>query len=165
MILLSEANLNNEQEHSSKCNKPCLAALKCGEPGSALLNDGTPAGTTVTAAAITIDTSKFCNTFTKLEFTSNIIGVAFAGALNFQVFKSCNNQRPTPIGGQFNFAVTVPSIFADTFKFFVCDCEPCLNECCTYTVVVKAATSIIGNVGVFAARLTAITVDNPEQCC
>jgi hypothetical protein len=131
-----------------------------------VLPDATLSGTTVTATVITADTSKFCNPCTKLEFTSNIIGTAFAVTLNFQVFKTCNNQRPIPIGSRFSFVVPVAALFANMFTFFVCDCDSCLNECCTYTVMVTVGGArITGNVGIFAARLIAITVDNPEQCC
>lgn len=162
---MSKGNLDDDHKHTRTKHETNQVSLKCGEPGSALLNDTTLAGTTVTTAAITIDTSEFCNPCTKLEFTSNIIGTGFVGSLNFQVFKFCDNGIPTPIGPQFNFVETVPSINANTFRFFICDCDSCLKGCCTYTVVVTAGTVITNNVGVFAARLVAITVDNPEHCC
>lgn len=163
---MSEAILNNDHKQGRKSSEPCLVVSKCGESSQIVLPDATLGGTTVTTAVITIDTSKFCNPCTKLEFTSNIIGTAFAGALSFQVFKSCNNQQPLPIGGQFSFVVPVASLFANMFTFFVCDCNQCLNECCTYTVMVTVGgVNITGNVGIFAARLMATTADNPDQCC
>jgi hypothetical protein len=159
MNSISETNFNDDNSN------PRIVALKCGEPSSALLNNGTLGGTAVTTAVVTIDTSRFRNPCTKLEFTSNIIGTGFVGTLNFQVFKSCDNERPIPIGAQFTFAVTVPSINANTFTFFLCDCNSCLSECCTYTVVVTAGSVVINNVGVFAARLVAITVGKSRDFC
>jgi len=166
MNSMSESNLNNDYEHSHNRSELCPVISKCGEPGQVVLPDATLGGTTATTAVINIDTSKFCNPCTKLEFVSNIIGTAFAGTLNFQVFKSCNNQRPIPIGVQFSFVVPVAALFANVFTFFVCDCNSCLNECCTYTVLVTVGgVSITGNVGIFAARLMATTGENPEQYC
>ncbi|MFL0198400.1 DUF4489 domain-containing protein [Clostridium sp. WILCCON 0269] len=171
MDLISDVNLNNDHIHNCEINKPHLVISKCGEPGQAVLPDGTLGGTTVTVATITIDSSKFCRPCTKLEFTSNIIvtpittETPFAGTLNFQVFKLCDNQQPIPIGGQFSFSLTQAAAapFSTLFTFFVCDCSQCLNECCTYVVTVTAAGTIItGNIGVFAARLIAITTDNSE---
>lgn len=160
MTSLSKTNLNNDH----KCNP--LFISKCGESGQAVIVDATLRGTTFPAAAITIDTSKFCNPCTKLEFISNLIGTFFAGTITFQVFKACNNQHPIPIGPQFSFTVAAPSLIATTFTFFVCDCDSCVNECCTYTVIVTVGSPIItGNIGVFAAKLMALTADNSEQCC
>lgn len=160
MTSLSKTNLNNEH----KCNP--LFISKCGESGQVVIVDATPGGTAFPAAAITIDTSKFCNPCTKLEFTSNLIGTVFAGTITFQIFKACNNQSPIPISSQFSFTVAAPSLIATTFNFFVCDCDSCGNECCTYTVIVTTGAPIItGNIGVFAAKLMATTVDNSEQCC
>ncbi|WP_373844379.1 DUF4489 domain-containing protein [Clostridium sp.] len=173
MNSISDVNLNNDHRHNCEINEPNLVILKCGEAGQVILPDTTPGGTTATVATVTINTSKFCNPCTKLEFTSNIIvtptspTAPFVGILNFQVFKFCDNRQPIPIGGQFSFALTQTQVTAapsaTIFTFFVCDCNQCLNRCCTYAVTVTAAGTIItGHAGVFAARLTAITVDNPE---
>lgn len=171
MNSISDVNLNNDYRHNCEINEPHLVILKCGEAGQVILPDTTPGGTTATVATVTIDTSKFCNPCTKLEFTSNIIATPTSptapvvGTLNFQVFKFCDDQQPIPIGGQFSFALTqAAAVPASTiFTFFVCDCNQCLNGCCTYAITVTAAGStIIGNIGIFAARLAAITVDNPE---
>ncbi|WP_346898742.1 DUF4489 domain-containing protein [Clostridium sp. UBA7503] len=163
---MSEVDLNYAQ--SCNCDSQCPVDLKCGEPGQVVL-PGSLVGTTATVATITIDTSKFCNPCTKLEFTSNLIGIGFSGTLIFQLFKFCDNQQPLPIGGPFSFTVATPSLIARTFTFFVCDCDSCLNECCTYAVIVTVGEgtegAITGNIGVFAARLSSVTVDNPKQDC
>jgi len=164
MNLSSKANFKNNYENSSRSSDSYRQLLKCGEVGQALFFSGASIGTSLPAATITLDTSKFCNPCIIFEFTSNIIGTLFQGTLNFQLFRSCNNQLPIPIGPQFSFAQsTIPAFFANMFTFFVCDCNSCSNECCTYSIVVSAGTPIIGNVGVFAARLAAIITDNPEH--
>ncbi|MFL0198271.1 DUF4489 domain-containing protein [Clostridium sp. WILCCON 0269] len=171
MNSISDVNLNNDYRHNCEIDEPYLVTSKCGEPGQVVLPDTTPGGTTATITTITVDTSKFCNPCTKLEFTSNIIvtptapTAPFIGTLNFQVLKLCDNQQPIPIGGQFSFALTqvAAAPFATMFTFFVCDCNQCLNECCTYAVTVTVGGAVItGNIGAFAARLIAITSDNPE---
>lgn len=165
MNLSSKANLKDDYENSKKSSDSCGRILKCGEVSQALLFNGASIGTSVPAATITLDTSKFCNPCIIFEFTSNIIGTLFQGTLNFQLFRSCGNQLPIPIGPQFYFTQSIPVVFADMFTFFVCDCNSCSNECCTYSIVVTAggSTPIIGNVGIFAARLAAIIADNPEH--
>ena len=165
MNISSKANFKYDYENSNKSSDSCRQILKCGEVGQAILFDGTSIGTSVPAATITLDTSKCCNPCILFEFASNIIGTLFQGTLNFQLFKSCNNQLPIPVGQQFSFTQSIPVIFADMFTFFVCDCDSCSNECCTYSIVVSVGgpNPIIGNVGIFAARLAAIIVDNPQQ--
>lgn len=165
MNLSSRANFKEDYENSDKSSDSCGQILKCGEVGQALLFNGASIGTSVPAATITLDTSKFCNPCIILEFTSNIIGTLFQGTLNFQLYRSCNNQLPIPIGPQFSFTQSIPAIFADVFTFFVCDCNSCSYECCTYSIVVSAGgpTPVVGNVGIFAARLAAIIADNPEH--
>lgn len=165
MNLSSKANFKDDYENSNKNSDSCGQILKCGEVSQALLFNNASVGTSVPAATITLDTSKFCNPCIIFEFTSNIIGTLFQGTLNFQLFRSCNNQLPIPIGPQFSFTRSIPVFFADMFTFFVCDCNSCSNECCTYSIVVSVggSTPIIGNVGIFAARLAAIIVENREQ--
>lgn len=165
MNLSSKANFKDDYENSNKSSNSCGQILKCGEVGQALLFNGANIGTSLPAATITLDTSKFCNPCIIFEFASNIIGTPFQGTLNFQLYRSCNNQPPIPIGSQFSFTQSIPAIFANMFTFFVCDCNSCLNGCCTYSIVVSVGGSapVIGNVGVFAARLAAIIADNPEH--
>lgn len=165
MNLSSKVNFKDEYKNSNKSSDSCGQILKCGEVGQALLFNGASIGTSVPAATITLDTSKFCNPCIVFEFTSNIIGTLFQGTLNFQLYRSCNNQLPISIGPQFSFTQSIPAVFANMFTFSVCDCNSCSNECCTYSIVVSAggSTSIIGNVGIFAARLAAIIADSPEH--
>jgi len=165
MNLSSIANFKDNYENSNKSSGSCGQILKCGEVGQALLFNGATIGTTVPAATITLDTSKFCNPCIMLEFSSNIIGTLFQGTLNFQLYRSCKNQLPIPVGPQFYFSRPIPAFLADTFSFIVCDCDSCSNECCTYSIVVSAGgpTPVIGNAGVFAARLAAIIVDKPNH--
>lgn len=165
MNLSSKDKFKDDYENSNKCSDSCGQILKCGEVGQALLFNGANIGTSVPAATITLDTSKFCNPCIILEFTSNIIGTLFQGTLNFQLYRLCDNQLPIPIGPQYSFTQSIPAYFANVFTFFVCDCNSCLNECCTYSIVVSVggSTPIIGNVGIFAARLAAIIADNPED--
>ncbi|MDR1773092.1 MAG: DUF4489 domain-containing protein [Hungatella sp.] len=170
MNLSSKANFIDDYEISNKSSNSCGKILKCGEVSQALLFNGTSIGTSVPAATITLDTSEFSNPCIIFEFTSNIIGTLFQGTLNFQLYKSCNDQLPIPIGPPFYFTQSIPAVFANVFTFFVCDCNLCSNECCTYSVVVSAGGSapVIGNVGIFAARLAAIVADNPkydDDCC
>lgn len=165
MKLSTKAILKNDYENINKCNDSCGQILKCGEVGQALLFNGASVGTSLPAATITLDTIKYCNPRILFEFTSNIIGTLFQGTLNFQLYKSCNNQLPIPIGPQFTFTQGLPAYFANMFSFFVCDCDSCLDECRTYSVFVSAggAAPIIGNVGIFATRLAAIIANNPEH--
>lgn len=165
MNLSSKANLKDGYENSNKRSDSCGQILKCGEVGQALLFNNASIGTSVPAATITLNTSKLCNECIIFEFTSNIIGTLFQGTLNFQLYRSCNNQLPIPIGPQFSFTQSIAAVFANVFTFFVCDCNSCSNECCTYSIVVSAggSTPVIGNVGIFAARLAAIIADNSEH--
>ena len=165
MNLSSNANFKDDYENSNMSSDSYGQILKCGEVSQALLFNGASIGTSVPAATITLDTSKFCNPCIIFEFTSNIIGTLFQGTLNFQLYRYCNDQLPIPIGPQFYFTKSIPVLFADMFTFFVCDCNSCSNECCTYSIVVSAGGSapVIGNVGIFAARLAAIIVDNPNH--
>ncbi len=165
MNLSLTANFKDDYESSNNRSDSCGQILKCGEVGQALLFNGADIGTTVPAATITLDTSKFCNPCIMLEFSSNIIGTLFQGTINFQLFRTCNNQLPIPVGPQFYFSRPIPAFLAEMFSFFICDCDLCSNECCTYSVVVSAggSTPVIGNVGIFAARLAAIVVDNPNH--
>ncbi|WP_084719704.1 DUF4489 domain-containing protein [Lacrimispora celerecrescens] len=160
---LSKINSKNDFKNSNNNSDSCGQILKCGEVSQALFFNGESIGTTVSATTIAIDTSRFCNPCVIFEFTSNIIGTLFQGTLNFQLYRSCNNQLPIPIGPPFYFTQSIPAIFANIFSFFICDCNSCSNECCTYSIVVTASTPIIGNVGIFAARLAAIIVDKSNH--
>ena len=165
MNLSIKSNINDDCGDSIKGCGSNRTILKCGEISQALFFNGAGIGTTLPAATITLDTSKLCNSCIMLEFSSNIIGTLFQGTLNFQLYRSCNDQLPIPIGPQYYFTQSVPAYFANMFSFFVCDCDLCSNDCCTYSIVVSAGGSapIIGNAGIFAARLAAIITDDPEH--
>ena len=83
----------------------------------------------------------------------------------YNINKSSESCRQIPIGPQFSFTQPIQAIFAIMFTIFVCDCDSCSNECCTYSIVVSAggSTPVIGNVGIFATRLAAIIADNSEH--
>ena len=108
MNLSSKANFKDDYENSNKNSDSCGQILKCGEVSQALLFNAASVGTSVPAATITLDTSKLCNPCIIFEFTSNIIGTLFQGTLNFQLYRSCNNQLPIPIGPQFSFTRSIP---------------------------------------------------------
>uniref|UniRef100_UPI000A6F76C2 DUF4489 domain-containing protein n=1 Tax=Clostridium sp. NkU-1 TaxID=1095009 RepID=UPI000A6F76C2 len=118
MNLSSKANFMDDYEISNKSSDSCGQILKCGEVSQALLFNGTSIGTSVPAATITLDTSEFSNPCIIFEFTSNIIGTLFQGTLNFQLYKSCNDQLPIPIGPQFYFTQSIQAVFANVFTFF-----------------------------------------------
>lgn len=165
MNLLSNTNFKDDYENSNKCIDSYGQMLKCGEVSQALFFNGAIIGTASPAATITLDTSKFCNPCIMFEFTSNIIGTLFQGTLNFQLYRSCDNQLPIPIGPQFYFTQPIAAYFADMFSFFICDCDSCPSESCSYSIVVSTGGSapVIGNIGVFAARLAAIITDKPKH--
>lgn len=153
------------------CPKPkirdCKTILKCGCPGSITLPAATVAGTTFTLSSIALNTSCLCDPCVKLEFASNLVAtVAFTGTINFQVFKQCNNQfTPVPIGPAWTFSL-VALLSSQTFSFFVCDCDSCFNECCTYTVVATVTSPVtVGTLSINNASLAAIATDNSCRCC
>jgi len=50
---------------------------------------------------------------------------------------------------------------ANTFTFFVCDCDLCNDDCCTYSVVATVAgVATVGVTAINNATLAAIIVDN-----
>jgi hypothetical protein len=111
--------------------------IKCGTPGSVTIPADADVGDTFTLAFLTINTKCFCNPCTQLEVTSNIVpgtGADADGALSFQVTKQCSNQfTAVPVGPSFTYSVGTN---AQTFSFFICDCDTCDHDCCTYRLVV-----------------------------
>lgn len=54
---------------------------------------------------------------------------------------------------------------SNTFTFFVCDCDICDEECCTYSVVATVAgVATVGVTAINNATLSAIVVDNASSC-
>ena len=144
--------------------------LKCQTPNSIILPGAsiTPITTTATIASIIINTSN-CNPCIKLEFTSNIIVpiTTESATLTFQIFKICKNQlEPIPVGSQWTFTRLVSLGSSDTFTFFVCDCDECSSDCCTYIVQVTATILAVGEVeipttstvSINAASLSALVI-------
>lgn len=167
MNSLSRTHSKDDCEPSRKFHKECDVLLKCGNLGSATIPSYST--TPVTVTSLTVNTSRFQNPCTKLEFTSNIAVTAGATAgftLSFQIFKICTNQLvAVPVGPSFNFNQPTGAAGTDAFTFFVCDCDSCFNDCCTYTVVVTPTGGAGSGSGIVTnATLAAIVVDNTSQC-
>jgi len=140
-----------------KEDKHCPTIIKCGTPSSTTVPAATVAGTTFTVSSVTLDNSCLCNPTTKLEFASNLVApVAFTGTINFQVFKLCRGQfTPVPVGPAWT-----------TFSFFVCDCDSCFDDCCTYTVVATVTSAVtVGTLNINNATLGAISTCGRNNCC
>lgn len=147
--------------------KDCPTIIKCGCPSSTTIPAATVAGTTFTLTSTTLDTSCLCDPCVKLEFASNLVApVAFTGTLSFQVFKQCNNQfTPVPIGPAWTFDL-VALLASQTFSFFVCDCDSCFNDCCTYTVIATVTSAVtVGTLNINNATLGAIATCSSNRCC
>jgi hypothetical protein len=108
-----------------------------------------------------------CDPCVKLEFASNIItNVAFTGTISFQVFKLCRGQlQPIPIGPAWLFTNTLTlGGTGETFSFFVCDCDSCFDDCCTYTVVATNTSAIVGGATIGNATLGAVATCGSGSC-
>ena len=140
------------------------ATIKCGCPSSTTIGV-LPVGSTFTVASLTINFEELCNSCVKLEFASNIIATAFTGTLNFQVFKLCKGQfAPVPVGPVWTYSRLVAITEGTTFSFFVCDCDSCFDDCCTYTVVVTVGVPTVGALSINNATLGAIVTENACNC-
>ena len=145
--------------------------MKCSSPGSVIIPALTDTGSTFTPASLTLNTNGICNPCTRIDFTSNITApVGFLGTLSFQVYKQCRNQMsPVPIGPAFTFSRTLALVIGEssTFSFFICDCDSCDNDCCTYSVVITNLSAVTLGLTVNNATLSAITTSqicNPCNC-
>ena len=155
-----------------KNKKFCPTILKCGCPGSAVIQGPLVVGTTsppATVSSVSVDTSRLCDPCVKLEFASvvSIPLLVTAATITFQVFKICGNQlQRIPVGPQWTFSRLIGVGSSDTFTFFVCDCGSCNDDCCTY-VVEAVATSLIGvgAVSISNATLSAIATCSTSNCC
>lgn len=149
-------------------DRDCPTLIKCSSPGSVSIPVLATPGSTFTPTSLTINTFGLCNPCTKLEFTSNITAlVGFIGTLSFQVFKQCRNQlTPVPVGPAFTFSRTVALVVgeASTFSFFICDCDSCNDDCCTYTVVITNQSAITLGATINNATLGAITTCQVSSC-
>jgi hypothetical protein len=158
---MNSMSRNQNRDDRDPCNKEkkdCQAIVKCGCPSSTTIPVATVAGTSFTLASLTLDTSRLENPCVKLEFASNLVAtVAFTGTLSFQVLKLCKGQlTPVPVGPAWTFDL-VALLSSSTFSFFVCDCDSCFDECCTYTVVATVTSAVtVGTLAINNATLGAI---------
>lgn len=174
---IAEDNCSNShvENHSSRSQielSPTI--LKCGTPSSTIL-PGTSVKattTTVTVASVNVNTSCLCNPCIRFEFSSNIIvpTTTANATITFQISKNCPNHiQPIPVGSQWTFLTSVAA--NDMFSFFVCDCNNCFDECCTYTVQATATILANGEAGATTtvtindATLSVFAVDNPKVRC
>ncbi|WP_349948385.1 DUF4489 domain-containing protein [Lacrimispora sp. BS-2] len=145
-----------------KQEKSTPTALRCGSPGFVVFPYFTGVGITRTIASLQIDTSEYEHPCILLSFAANIV-IGLIGSYRFQIFKECSDQLALiPVGGIYEYSTTVFATIADSFNFNVCDCgcDSCMNDCCTYLVVVTFDVSpIIGG-----ATLSAIVTDNGCDC-
>lgn len=177
---MNEQNCNNREYECNECCendyrcicqceprpphvRPNRTLLKCGTPGAVTLPLATIAGTNFNVANVTVDIKGFNQPCIKFEFASNIVTTAAVLTLNFQIFRQCKNQLvPLPVGPIWTFSRLVAVTSSDTFTFFVCDCDLCDSDCCTYSVVATVAgVATVGVTSISNATLSAIVVDNP----
>ncbi|MBW6410564.1 DUF4489 domain-containing protein [Clostridium weizhouense] len=161
-------------KHDDHCycrkeKKPCPTIIKCNCPSSTTI-PAIPTGTSnFTISSLTLNTSCLCDPCIKLEFASNVtISADFTGTINFQVFKLCKNQlNPIPVGPSWTLSIPAAtgSIISLPLAFFVCDCDNCGDDCCTYTVVATNTTVIVGSVTLGNTTLGAIATCNSNNCC
>ena len=144
--------------------------LKCGCPGSVTLPvialggvlTGTPS---FTVSTVTLNTCDFCDPCIKFEVASNInitVGVGIPITLNYQIFKICRNQfAPIPVGPIFTFSRALSVLQSEAFSFFVCDCDVCPDECCTYSLVVTVASlGVALGASITNATISALVVED-----
>lgn len=167
---IEDACRNDRRDSDGRNRRPQTAInLKCSAPGSVTVPALAEMGATFTATSLTVNNTNFCNPCTKLEFTSNItVPVGFIGTLSFQIFKQCRNQfAPVPVGPAFIFSRTLALVIgeSDTFSFFICDCDSCNDDCCTYSVVVTNLSAITLGLTITNATLGAITANQGNTCC
>lgn len=160
-----------EKHHDDDCckkeKKPCPTIIKCGCPSAVSISAATPANTTFSLSSpITINTSHLCDPCTKLEFTSNIAATAYTGTVNFQISKFCRGQvTAINVGSPWTFSAATTLITqTGTFTFFVCDCDSCFDDCCTYSVAATAVTTT-GTLLITNATLGTITACDENKCC
>lgn len=159
-----------EKRHDDDCckkeKKPCPTIIKCSCPGSATIPVISEAGQSFPLTSLTLNTSCLCDPCTKLEFASNLItDAAFLGSINFQVSKLCRGQNiAVPVGPVWTFT-GIELASAQTFSFFVCDCDSCFDDCCIYSVTATAATTTVGTLNINNATLGAIATCSGNKCC
>ncbi|WP_312430224.1 DUF4489 domain-containing protein [Lacrimispora sp.] len=154
-------------ETRQKKLKPNRAMLRCGNSGALVLPVNTTAGARFTLTTVSVNVKDFKKPCIKLEFTSDIATTAAFLILDFQVFKQCKDiATPIPIGPIWTFSRSLAITDSDIFSFFVCDCDICDDECCTYSVVTRVASTVtVGVTSINHASLSAFIVDNDCNAC
>jgi len=162
-----EVCCRKEKEVCHKEEEGTKVVLKCGNPGSValpvlLVPLVTPL--TFTVATVTVNTSDFEDPCIKFEVASNInitVGVGLPITLNYQIFRNCRNQfTPIPVGPIFTFSRALSVLESDAFSFFVCDCDVCPDDCCTYSLVVTVPTLGVGlGASISNASISALVVE------
>ena len=144
--------------------KKCETFIKCGCPNSTTIPAGTANTVNTTLATFNLDTSCICDPKVKLDFTSNYVA-AGAVSIRLQIFRQCKNQlTPVAIGSSWNLTVT--GAITETFSFFICDQDGCIDrDCCTYTVVAIPNTATTVSVISFNNATLAATVTCGENSC
>ncbi|GAA0076577.1 hypothetical protein UT300005_09550 [Clostridium sp. CTA-5] len=165
----SMSKCHDHHDYHDDCRKEkdiCPTIVKCSCPSSTTIPVITTAGASFPLTSLTLNTSDLCNPCTKLEFASNLVAsVAFTGTINFQVSKLCRGQNtPVPVGPVWTFTGAT-LISAQTFTFFVCDCDSCFDDCCIYTVTATAATTTLGTLSITNSTLGAISTCEKNNCC
>jgi len=162
-----ELHFNCMCETHQKNLEPNRTMLKCGNSGSLVLPVNTTAGARFTITTVNVNVKDFKKPCIKLEFTSEIATTDAALILEFHIFKRCKNiVTPFPIGPIWTFSRSLAITDSDTFSFFVCDCDICDDECCTYSVVIRVASTVtVGVTSINHASLSALIVDNDCNVC
>lgn len=132
MNLMLKGYSDNDYDTCEKEKKHYPMIIKSGPPSLTTIPGGNVSGTSFTVGTITLNTSHLSNSCIKIDFTSNVFSTDFDETIIFQVFKNYNNLS-FPVGPGWTFSSTTS--LATTISFFVCDCDYCNNQYCTYTVV------------------------------
>lgn len=157
--------MNHDCECEYNCDDCCCekeqeklnaTVLRCGSPGYVSFPNLTGVDITRTITTLQINTSEFEHPCILLSFTANIVS-GVTGSYRFQIFKECSDQVALiPVSGIYVYSRSAATTVSDTFNFNVCDCATCMNDCCTYLVVVTFNVSpVIGG-----ATLSAIVTEN-----
>ena len=177
MNSMSKCHCKEEKEdHCKKEKEETEVLLKCGTPGSVnlpVLVLGTVfAPVSFTLSTVSLDTSDFEDPCIKFEVASDVNVTVVVGlpiTLNFQIFRSCRNQfTPIPVGPIYTFSKVASVLESEVISFFVCDCNVCNDDCCTYSLVVTVATlGVALTSSVTNAVISALVVDNKKghHCC
>lgn len=167
---ISDSCRRNRNE-SDNCNdRVSSTIIRCSTPSTVTIPALEDLGATFPTTSLNLRTPSRSCCCTRLDFTSNIVvPVGFLGTISFQIFKQCRNQlTPVPVGPAFTFSRTVALVIgeANTFSFFICDCDPnCDDETCTYSVVITNLSVITLGLTVNNATLSAISACNENTCC